>query len=342
MGNVRADREGVGLEPCKADRRFPVLLIATCSGDETEGSCLSGRCRLKAATSIALACLGLFGACSRPTPSSPTPVPAAPNSVTETIDGWVQDNVGRPVVGATVELIDGVPAGLSAITDGSGSFSLGEVTLTTGNTKLRTSKDGFAPSVQLAGYNASAHISEGIVLWSLTPPVIGPGDYTMSFVADSACDLPEAARTRTYSATVTLPSSSGNLPPERRTNFDVALSGASFVVGLEVSPTSSLTVAADADYLVFLMDPWDTGEYITERLAPATFVQLTGSVAGSMSASGLSSLPFDGTFTYCVKASDAIIAPDDPAVHRFVGCLTTDPVYKWCHSTRARVVLTRR
>jgi hypothetical protein len=268
-------------------------------------------------------------------------VPAVAHTVTETIDGWVNDNVGRPVVGATVELIDGVPAGLSAITDGSGSFSLGDVTLTTGNTKLRTSKDGFAPSVQLAGYNPSAHISVGIVLWSLTPPVIGPGDYTMSFVADLACDLPEAARTRTYSATVTLPSSSGKLPPERRTNFDVALSGASFVVGLDVSPISPLTVAADADYLAFFMDPWETGEDITERLAPATFLELTGSVAGSMSASGQSSLPFDGTFKYCVKASDTIVAPE-PAVRRFVGCLTTDPVYKSCHSTRDRVVLTRR
>lgn len=296
---------------------------------------------VKTTTYVTIAGLGLFMGCSRPTPSSPTPIAAPPREVTLTLDGSVYDNTNRPVPGVTVELIDGVPAGLATTTDNSGSFSLGVVTVTSGETKVRASKAGYATSLTNPP-NAAPRATVGIILYTLTPPVIHPGEYTMSFVADSTCDLPDTIRTRTYSATVTLPKYSTNLPPERQTDFGVALSGASFVVGLDISPTSSLTVDASGDYLEFLMDPWETGEYITERLAPATFVQLTGSVAGSMSTSGVSSLPFDGTFTYCVKASDAIVPPNDPAVQRFVGCLMTDPVYKSCRSKNHRVVLTGR
>jgi Carboxypeptidase regulatory-like domain len=287
---------------------------------------------MKGTTYLAITCLSLSAACSGPPPTSPTPPTAAPRIVTLTLGGSVHDTVGRPVPGATVELIDGVPAGLAAITDGSGSFSLGDVTLTVGTTKIRASKDGYATNL-IAPPNAAPRATTWIYLALLTPPVIRPGEYTMSFVADSACDLPEPARTRTYSATITL-------LPDYVTQLNVALSGASFVVGNDVSPTNSLVAAIAGDYVSFYLDPYDFGGYITERLAPATYLDLTGGVAGSVGASGAFSLPFDGAFRYCVKQSDDIVTPPFGSGH--FGCSTNDLVYTTCRSKNHRVTLTRR
>jgi hypothetical protein len=286
-------------------------------------------------TYLAIACLSLFAACSGSTTASPTPVAAAPNSVTLTLGGSVHDNTGRPVPGVTVEVVDSVPAGRATITDDSGVFSLGDVTVTVSETKLRASKDGYATSLTTVGKSGTAFIT----LWVLTPPAIQPGEYTMSVVADSTCDLPAVARTRTYSATVTLRKYSVNVPPERQTDFDVVLSGASFATRQGIAPTNSLTVHAAGDYLVFYLDAYEVDGFITERLAAGTFVELTGVVAGFIGTSGVSSLPFDGWFTYCEGSSEVI---PDPAVQGPLGCGSIDPVYKSCHSKNHRIVLTRR
>ena len=121
--------------------------------------------------------------------------------------------------------------------------------------------------------------------------------------------------------------------------LNVALSGASFVVGEDISPTNSLAMHVAGDFVTIVLDPYDFGGYITERLAPATYVQLLGSVAGSVGASGEFSLPFEGVFDYCVKQSDTLTAP--PLEGPF-GCRTNDLVYKRCDSSNHRVMLTRR
>jgi hypothetical protein len=288
---------------------------------------------MRGTTCLAIGCLNLFAACGGPTSASPTPTTIAPRIVSLTLDGRVYDTASRPLSGATVELIDGMPAGLAAITDDSGAFSLGDVTLTLGKTKIRASKDGYATSPWTTPPNAPPRARAVISLALLTPPVIRPGEYTMSFVADSACDLPTEARARTYSATITSPPV--NLPPEREgTQLNVALSGASFLVSKDVSPYSLLlgSMQVAGDYLYLDLDPWETGYFITERLAPATNLELVGLVAGSVGASGASSVPFDGTFTYCVKQSDT-----GPS-----GCSTNDLVYKRCYSKNHRVMLTQR
>jgi hypothetical protein len=288
---------------------------------------------MRSTTYLAIGCLSLFAACGGPrSTTSPTPTTAAPRIVTLTLGGWVYDTAGRPVPGATVEMIDGVPAGLAAITDASGSFSLGDVTLTVGTTKIRASKDGYATTTTPP--NPAPRIN--IYLALLTPPVIRPGEYTMSFVADSACDLPELPRTRTYSATITLTPE----PPERLgTALKVALSGAPFVVGEGISPTNSFSVRVAGDYVTFGWDAYEGDAPITERLAPATYVVLDGLVAGSVGASGVFSLPLDGAFNYCVKQSDIVKLSDSG----FFACSTNDPVvYTSCHSKNHRVTLTRR
>jgi hypothetical protein len=120
------------------------------------------------------------------------------------------------------------------------------VTLTIGKTKIRASKDGYATNL-IDPPNAAPRAATVIYLALLTPDVIRPGEYTTSFVADSACDLPEPARTRTYSATITLLPASNYFP----TQLKVALSGASFVVGNDVSPTNSLLMAVAGDFVTF-------------------------------------------------------------------------------------------
>jgi carboxypeptidase family protein len=296
---------------------------------------------MRGTTYLAIGCLSLFAACGGPrSATSPTPTTAAPRIVTLRLDGRVSDTTGRPVRGATVEMIDGVPAGLEAITDDSGSFSLGDVTLTIGTTKIRASKDGYATSPWTNPPNAPPHSEIGITLALLTPPLIRPGEYTMSFVADSACDLPGEARTRTYSATIASLPGDVNQPPEQQgTALNVALSGASFVVGEDISPTNSVSMNVAGDFVTIVLDPYDFGGYITERLAPATYLDLAGKVAGSVGASGTFSLPLDGKFYYCVKQSADIVIPLGSG--RF-GCSTNDLVYKNCSSKNHRVMLTRR
>jgi hypothetical protein len=228
------------------------------------------------------------------------------------------------VAGVTIEVIDGIPAGLAVVTDGSGSFRLGNVTVTVGKTKIRASKDGYATSL-IDAPNGSGHALIG--LWSLTTPVVSPGEYTMSFVADTACDLPEVARTRTYSATFTL-NQGVNLPPEHQTSFNVVLSGASFFSG-----DNDVWINVAGNYVAFFLDSdMLSNGLIAERLAPATHLELVGSVAGFVGTSGASSLPFEGSFTYCEKQSD--MGP--------VGCLRDDPVFRSCHSKNHRVMLTRQ
>ena len=123
-------------------------------------------------------------------------------------------------------------------------------------------------------------------------------------------------------------------------SLNVALSGASFVVGEHISPTNSFSVHVAGDYVTLLLDPYDFGGYIMERLAPATYVYLEGGVAGSVGASGTFSLPFDGVVNYCVKQSEDIVIPFESG--GFFSCRTDDLVSKSCRSKNHRFMLTRR
>jgi hypothetical protein len=119
-----------------------------------------------------------------------------------------------------------------------------------------------------------------------------------------------------------------NLPPERQTSFNVVLSGASFFSG-----NDDVWINVAGNYVTFFLDgEMLSNGFIAERLAPATQLELVGSVAGFAGTSGASSLPFDGSFTYCEKQSDI----------RPVGCRRDDPVFRSCRSKNHRVMLTRQ
>ena len=98
------------------------------------------------------------------------------------------------------------------------------------------------------------------------------GDYTVTFIADSACAaaLPAELRTRTYAATITA------VPPssiyQENTRYKIALSGALFD-----SYYNWFSVGVAGDYLAF----WLGDEHIIEQLAGNTHLEIAGAASAS-------------------------------------------------------------
>jgi hypothetical protein len=96
----------------------------------------------------------------------------------------------------------------------------------------------------------------------LAPPVNMAGDYTVTFMADSACTaLPNEMRTRTYAATI------GLVPNSVPANayVSVPLSGASFYKYF-----NDLSMGVAGDYVGFWL------EVLVEQIAPDTFLSFGG------------------------------------------------------------------
>ncbi len=114
--------------------------------------------------------------------------------------GIVKDTAFRPLAGAVVEVIAGTNTGMSTTTDSAGQFSLSGGFDNT--TRFRASKEDHVASTTTLNSPLGGSISFHLAV--LAPPVSMAGDYTLTFVADSACaSLPAALKTRTYAATVT-------------------------------------------------------------------------------------------------------------------------------------------
>src|SRR6476469_1202797 len=142
--------------------------------------------------------LGLAGcndSHSRVSPTPPTPTaPSTPGSVNgELVAGTVYDSALRPLPGARVELLDGPQAGMSATSNAQGGFSL------TGNvddtTRFRASKEGYVTAtatIQPFCDRCNPKRWVHLYLNMLDSPVAIAGDYTLTFIADSACvNLPD-------------------------------------------------------------------------------------------------------------------------------------------------------
>ncbi len=82
------------------------------------------------------------GSSTTPTAPSSTPSPSTPASTaTFTLTGLVIDDAAQVVVGATVTVLDGPNANRSALTDGTGRYSL--TGLSTGGFSVRVRRDGY-------------------------------------------------------------------------------------------------------------------------------------------------------------------------------------------------------
>lgn len=279
------------------------------------------------------------GGSNAKSPSAPTVGPTAPSGagssatdpVTLADSGYVLDTAFKRLAGVRVDVVDGPQAGTSMITDASGQFPLTGTFARTD--RFRVSKDGYITATQ--GFSTSS--PEGkpwliVYLQPLAPPVNIAGDYTLTFVADSACThLPPEVRTRSYAATVT--------PGSSATGFVLAATGASFLNGLT---GFGIGVAGDS------LGLWLHGGHdpaLVEQLAPNTYLAFSGVAAASVGSSPVSTIStaFDGWIDYCVMSK-----PMASGYNCGTSNITGEPIpaaavtYTHCQSPNHRLTLTRR
>jgi hypothetical protein len=239
---------------------------------------------------------------SRPTAPSARAVPNSVESAVasgELIKGTVSDSGLRPLAGARVEFVDGPQAGLSTTTDSSGEFSLtGTVDDTS---RFRASKEGHVTATATIQPNCDRCNPRRWVhfyLNVLAAPVAIAGDYTLTFIADTACaNLPDELRTRRYAATIA-PSALNwpGYPAASDTSFKVTARGADFPDRL-----NGFYLNVAGNYInVSLGDHTDPG--ITERVAPHTYFAFGGwGVVTATTPVSTIATSFQGWIDHCVN-----------------------------------------
>ena len=232
-------------------------------------------------------------------PSQPTaalPVPP----LEFRLSGSVRDTAATPLAAARVEVIAGPNAGTATTTDERGRFRMPDSF--TGVITVRASKDGYASETTII---PSARVLERLPAgeapnWNMTfdlAPLGGSVDlagvYTLTLTADRACsnNLPEAARARTYTATIN--------PGSRSTSFDAVLSDARFprilpCVGRpEFCFYNQFRIGVSGNFA----DMWIT---IVEQLADEAYLAIDGWVRNSFGATGLNA-PLVANFVSCPR-----------------------------------------
>jgi hypothetical protein len=286
------------------------------------------------AVRLALVCAFFAGACgdhgsSTPAPTTPTPPPLRNIA----LGGNVYNTALVALAGAKVEVIDGSQAGLSALTNDAGRFEF-SAPFAGSSVTLRATKEGYVVGTQVVSSQANrpgAPPSDvtgvfnftSIFLETIDPPVNVAGDYSVTFIADSGCDLPNDLRTRTYAAAVTATPPTPTSPVNTR--FNVAVSGARFLAGYD-----TFTIYVAGNYVRFDVNARDAG--LVEQIAPSTYLALYGDASASVGTATVSSIATSlrGRFLVCESemGSDFNCPPQ-----------AQRPL---CSSTNHRLILTRR
>jgi Carboxypeptidase regulatory-like domain len=257
-------------------------------------------------------------------PVQPTPPLPAPTPQVFSLSGSVRDTASRPLGGSRVEVIDGQGAAAgTTTTDEAGRFWLPGTF--TGMVTVTASKDGYIPETATVAPRhplpplPPGEVGRFDISLSLEPR--GPsaniaGVYTLTLTADSACtNLPDEARTRTYTATI--------VPGYRSTTFLGRLSDAR-IVSLPFSPYFEIGIAGDFA---------NASVRIVEQLGETTYLAIEGGAAVSVGPSGFTA-PFSSYFLHC---------PNEPA--------WSSGEYWWCgagvqgvecNSPRNQLTLVRR
>ena len=282
---------------------------------------------------------GGSGSSSAPTAPSAAGAVSQPGPAVADIFGYVLDTGYKAVAGARIEALDGPDAGASATADTTGQFTLSGTFDSA--TRFRATKDGYVAATQTWNCSVGAGCSAtGARPWlgfylasSVAPPVNIAGDYTVTFIADSACvDLPSEVRTRTYAATITPTSSPSS-------SFTLTASGAAFLANLNNFP-----IGVIENYV----DLWLHGGHdpaVVEQLAPNTYLAFSGNATASVGMSPVStiSMPFHGWIDYCVLQT-----PMGAIYNCGTSNTTGEPIpglatrYAHCESRNHQLILTRR
>ena len=253
---------------------------------------MTWKTRALLAASLSITCLG----CSDGgTPGEPTPIPAAP--VQFSLIGQVHDTVLRPLVDVRIDVLDGPRANTFAITNNFGSFELPGVFEDA--VTIRATKDGYEPFTTRYVTRFPGRQNLSMFLQLSAPPTDISGNYTLTFTADPSCGtLPDAARTRTYAATIT-PALNHPIPNQ----FGGVLIGAEFLVSVAGDRFGAGVAATDARFSFGY--PYDDGSQIVEQLAPLTYLAIWGSSLLSVGGPTISG-SFDGAFEYCESPTPAV------------------------------------
>lgn len=265
-----------------------------------------------------------FAGCDKdsPSPTAPTVTTvatSAPPAGGILINGTVFDTAFRPVARAVVEVLDGPQAGLSAIADARGGFSMTGVF--DESTRFRATAEHHITSIRtLQPFCARCNPNWWIhfALEVPAPPVNIGGDYTLNFTANAACTmLPEDMRSRTFTATLPVTS------PATRSNTFFRVGGATFFEDWD-----AISVGVAGNYVALWL------ETLVEQIAPNTFLAFAGQAAATLNTSNLSTLvlPFQGRIEHCVTTA---------AQGRYQDCYQSLATVRRCDSSH-QVTLTRR
>ena len=263
-------------------------------------------------------------------PSGPSKLPPVDGPQIRTLRGFVGDSIWRPLVGATVEVLDGPQAGSVATTDDLGWFTLTGALADTH--RLRVSKEGHVTAAGTIAFWRGDGPADyvAIPLAVLVPPVSIAGDYSLTFVADDACTtVPEELRTRTYAATIE-PDPDPKNPPG--TFLWAHISGVPYLANQRKIP-----ILVAGDVVLFWLGEHGYGAAFVEHIAPNTYLQFDGSakVHGVQSPVSSLSTTFEGAVDYCVMTS--------PMTGLYFDCDPQRAVANvHCASNKHRLTLTRR
>jgi len=291
--------------------------------------------RISSAIVLSLLASGVAGCgdsriSARPVSLAPSPLPTpAPQSTAVQVTGWVSDSAFRALVDARVEVLGGPQAGTPATADSEGHFSL------TGSfddaTHFRATREGHVDATGTLSPTCPTCVTTRRYIYFhlavLSPPVDIAGDYTLTFIADSACtDIPSELRTRTYAATIA-PGSNSHSPAH--TYFIVTVSGASFLTDY-----GSFPIGVAGDFLAFELR--GEGPYLVEQVAPNTYLGFDGRAEASVATARVSSIatPFQGFVDYC-----ALPSPMGQYYDCRPGLATA---HAECESKNHQLILTRR
>jgi Carboxypeptidase regulatory-like domain len=208
------------------------------------------------------------------------------------VSGRVRDG-GLGVANARVEVIEGTGTGKSTTTDASGSFRLYGVG---GDVGFRASAEGFRTTEVIQ--RVSAHgTSIDFVLQPAVPTRTLAGEWTLTFQAAAGCPpLPDAARVRTYRATI----------EQAGASLRFSLSGAQFALdsnrppalqntflGRVVGESLTLVLTETLDFYYYTTARYD----VAEQLASDTVLAFVGTGTATATGSVFSSGVFSGTIS---------------------------------------------
>jgi hypothetical protein len=221
-----------------------------------------------------------------------------------------------PVVGARVEVIEGPATGLSTMTGSDGRFRLYGVV---GDTTIRVTKDGYQT------YTQSLNVADHNQVLTVSLPLVRPrsdfsGTYSLTITAAASCQLPDAAKTRTYTAVLTQPGPLIEATLQGST-FALSKNGRGSRFGGRVEPTRVVFSIGQYDSYYYYAGPQYYGDLV-EQLPDQTYLSIGGTVALTGSPGNLSG-DLDGAFEIYPRDLRAVPSPSRSWTcisrsHRFV------------------------